>query len=895
MISSRRNIQNGLKYEQFFTGIEIKNTNPILAKNGSVDDTLAFMKKIVKDYSWQTKKIAKQLQANTIYETCKNVWNFVYNNIQYSEDKIGVEQLRTPIKSWRDRKEGVDCDCMSIFIATILENLGIKYIYRITKYNNNSQYQHVYIVALDENNKEIIIDTVLHKFNQEQPYTGKKDYSMKGIPIQLLNGTANNISVSNKIDIIDNEIYELMLIEKKSLELIYKNAKCDAISVLNYLISNWYIKDRNEILRKASILEEKIEKNKFFRALYDYRNNLITINQLKRNTYTSKYNTEKQKFNLNNTNNKLISSLGAVYLEEKIKLDDKCVENSAEVEFMWSPYYLGTQDKPDWDRVSFLTVIIKGNPIDKFNKFNEGKEITIINTDKFDGVYKIDRIDGWEYYKRGLIGEKKYIRAFAINMFNNYYSYLPVNVKLYELPLSDTDKSFLTKTDEWYTALYTWKKLANVLSIKSDNPFETTKTIIPLQFYLQQGIKGNFHFDALKIKIEKAFKQNIIPYFTGGFNPKFSVSATEGITEDIYNKNLKNKSYSEILTFLNGFWKSQSKSPVTYTANVVQHNLGLHTGRFGEANIIIEARTCLKDLTLNRALKSPLRNAFLFLCKVGFTGCEWKAILGTFPYEIAKNYNNISQAEWQEYRNSTMKFYNVWCDKYSGNILDLKEQLFKDMGSKRKAVIQALKTDIKKYNYYRYYDEWAGVPRVGTSLTGTSNLGEPVTIGTAATILACITAASSLIAVILDAFKGDGTKIPKECKDIKGTVDQITQLLSTAESLEGENAQTKLAEYSKKLEEAQAKYSQCMKEHSKDTPTTPTTPTTPKTPTTPTTSPNDNNTKQAGFFSYISENPLQSLGFATLGIFASLFFLKETKKTEIKKENLGKIKKAKIK
>ena len=50
-------------------------------RNGSVRDTVSEMKKIIRHYSWQTKKIAPKLQGKDLYDTCHNIWNFLYTQL----------------------------------------------------------------------------------------------------------------------------------------------------------------------------------------------------------------------------------------------------------------------------------------------------------------------------------------------------------------------------------------------------------------------------------------------------------------------------------------------------------------------------------------------------------------------------------------------------------------------------------------------------------------------------------------------------------------------------------------------------------------------------------------------------------------------------------------------
>lgn len=180
----------------------------ILVKNGGVKDTVNIMTDIINRYSYQTKKLAAKLAKDSGYaktknldDLCRHIWDFVYNHIQYKLDEAGREQLRQPARAWADRFTGVDCDCYSLFIGSILTNLMVTFRFRVTKYQ--ADWQHVYIIVDDfENRRQYILDCVLDTYNEEKPYgpngdfdpSGKFDTKIKpqmsglGLPIAMLSG-----------------------------------------------------------------------------------------------------------------------------------------------------------------------------------------------------------------------------------------------------------------------------------------------------------------------------------------------------------------------------------------------------------------------------------------------------------------------------------------------------------------------------------------------------------------------------------------------------------------------------------------------------------------------------------------------------------------------------------
>ncbi len=183
----KRNIKPGLEYDHLFPRSE--NDTSTIRKNANVYHTVDFIPKVVQETLDQTKQIAQRLKGSSVYETCKNIWHFVYQHINYKKDQEGYEQIRSPARAWHDRQQGVDCDCYSVFLSSILTNLGIPHILRITKYHRD-YFQHIYPVVLtlprpSPKEREIVIDCVTDKFDYEVPFSEKKDYPMD---LQYLNG-----------------------------------------------------------------------------------------------------------------------------------------------------------------------------------------------------------------------------------------------------------------------------------------------------------------------------------------------------------------------------------------------------------------------------------------------------------------------------------------------------------------------------------------------------------------------------------------------------------------------------------------------------------------------------------------------------------------------------------
>ena len=131
-------IKPGSRYDRLFRQPNWKDT--IIKRSADLADTLELIPKVVKETKADTVKIGKLLKGKTKLETCRNIWHFVYDHIPYRRDEKGKEQIRRPSRSWFERKTrkdgspgGVDCDCYTVFISSILSNLGIDHSLRVTK------------------------------------------------------------------------------------------------------------------------------------------------------------------------------------------------------------------------------------------------------------------------------------------------------------------------------------------------------------------------------------------------------------------------------------------------------------------------------------------------------------------------------------------------------------------------------------------------------------------------------------------------------------------------------------------------------------------------------------------------------------------------------------------
>ncbi|MBO4601579.1 MAG: hypothetical protein J5651_00270 [Salinivirgaceae bacterium] len=164
--STVRNIRPISDYAAYIPPREaLEQTDPILFENGDEHDTVALMRKVAVKYKSDTAKLAQWLKRPTLKETLQNIFDFVYTHVQYVKDNPMVEQVRRPLRALYDQKG--DCDCFATLIGSILENLGIKYKFRVAAYQRG--WQHVYVIVPYENGY-YTVDPVLDQcFAEKKP------------------------------------------------------------------------------------------------------------------------------------------------------------------------------------------------------------------------------------------------------------------------------------------------------------------------------------------------------------------------------------------------------------------------------------------------------------------------------------------------------------------------------------------------------------------------------------------------------------------------------------------------------------------------------------------------------------------------------------------------------
>ncbi len=194
----KRKINKSSEYDKYWNLNSVKGNETEIIRMGQMinglttEATQLEMNKIVVETLPQTIKIAQKLKGASTESTLKNIANYFKNYYQFQIDRGQKEQLREPVRAYKDRIEGIDCDCFSISVSSILHNLGIDHYWRKSKPQSQGDYAHIYVVVPKFKGADLsvranywVIDPVVGDFDKEhtanRPPRYRDDYHVKTI------------------------------------------------------------------------------------------------------------------------------------------------------------------------------------------------------------------------------------------------------------------------------------------------------------------------------------------------------------------------------------------------------------------------------------------------------------------------------------------------------------------------------------------------------------------------------------------------------------------------------------------------------------------------------------------------------------------------------------------
>lgn len=235
----------------------IKNSDGIVHNHRRDYDT----QDIIKLMLWGDKRVKEDTTefAKLISPTkagMKNLFYFLVENIRYKKDPPKAQWVKSPAKLWSD-KAG-DCKSFTLFITSVLQNIGVPYIMRFVSYSRiNKTPKHVYPVAIIKG-KEVPIDPVYFlqeggQFGTEKIFYHKKDHKMKP-GLSFISGTIGTAEETEQLlDVIVD-------IEKNIPDSILKD---DVTQMTEGQLQRRLMGERLEIVAKQQLNPVAANKFKF--------------------------------------------------------------------------------------------------------------------------------------------------------------------------------------------------------------------------------------------------------------------------------------------------------------------------------------------------------------------------------------------------------------------------------------------------------------------------------------------------------------------------------------------------------------------------------------------------------------------------------------------------------
>lgn len=146
----------------------IKRGHTIVKRNATNSELQRAIEGAIPQATKQAATFADRYRGKDEIETCKKIFDYLKNNINYKADGAD-QQVRLPSGLMRTAQG--DCKSYSVFTSAVLSNLGIPHKLVYASYDpKDPTPSHIYVMT----DKGCIIDAVYGKFNAEKKATYKK-------------------------------------------------------------------------------------------------------------------------------------------------------------------------------------------------------------------------------------------------------------------------------------------------------------------------------------------------------------------------------------------------------------------------------------------------------------------------------------------------------------------------------------------------------------------------------------------------------------------------------------------------------------------------------------------------------------------------------------------------
>ena len=150
----------------------------LIKQKGYTKDIVKAILDVYNESAGQTAELVTNASDDLqLIDIVEKLWEILYN-VKYKEDPQGQQWIKTPARLLSD-KEG-DCKSITLFVNSVLSNLGYKTWFRFVSYNKDGDFSHVYTIVEDKDGKKYPLDYVAYIQRgippfEELNYQKKKD------------------------------------------------------------------------------------------------------------------------------------------------------------------------------------------------------------------------------------------------------------------------------------------------------------------------------------------------------------------------------------------------------------------------------------------------------------------------------------------------------------------------------------------------------------------------------------------------------------------------------------------------------------------------------------------------------------------------------------------------
>lgn len=148
--------------------------------DGLNKDIVAAVTTLYQRWKDQPKQLVSGIGGSDEEQKCEAVFAYMVEHVDYLLDPVGKQLIKSPARLLADGNG--DCKSLTMFVSCCLHCLGISHIIRFVSFDGDSQYTHVYPVALLKDGREVILDMCetdedgMILYDYARPYSKKRDF-----------------------------------------------------------------------------------------------------------------------------------------------------------------------------------------------------------------------------------------------------------------------------------------------------------------------------------------------------------------------------------------------------------------------------------------------------------------------------------------------------------------------------------------------------------------------------------------------------------------------------------------------------------------------------------------------------------------------------------------------